>query len=79
MTDERFMALVANRIQEIRKNRELTQEDMQNFGFNYRYYQTIESGTANLTLKTLNRLSKAFQTPATEFLRFDVAGPRKSK
>jgi transcriptional regulator with XRE-family HTH domain len=79
MNDERFMALVAGRIQEIRQGRELTQEDMQSFGFNYRYYQLIESGTANVTLKTLNRLSSAFQTPAVEFLRFDRLSSRQSK
>ena len=72
MTDERFMELVADRIQRIRRSRKFTQEDMQNFGFNYRYYQMIESGAANLTLKSVNRLAKAFQVPALEFFRFEV-------
>jgi len=41
---------------------------MQDFGFNYRYYQMIESGTVNLTLKTLNRLANAFGVSAVEFI-----------
>ena len=65
MTDERFMDLVADRIRRIRRSRKLTQEEMQNFGFNYRYYQMIESGAANLTLKSVNRLAKDFQVPAS--------------
>lgn len=68
MTDERFMALVADRIRGVRKSRGRSQWDMQDFGFNYRYYQMIESGTVNLTLKTLNRLANAFGVSAVEFI-----------
>jgi len=68
MTDERFMALVADRIRGVRKSRGRSQWDMQDFGFNYRYYQAIESGAVNLTLKTLNRLANAFAVSAVEFI-----------
>ena len=71
MTDERLMRLVGQRIKILRQRAELTQEQMQDFGFNYRYYQEIESGTANLTIKTLNRLAKAFRVAPIEFFRFD--------
>jgi len=67
MTDERFMKLVAARIQQFRKARKLRQEDMQDYGFSYRYYQRIEAGQQNLTLKTLKRLGKAFGVAAWEF------------
>jgi len=76
MTDERFMALVADRIQEVRKSRGRSQWDMQDCGFNYRYYKVIESGTANLTLKTLNRLANAFEVSAVEFIPPEA--PRRS-
>jgi transcriptional regulator with XRE-family HTH domain len=79
MTDEHFMTLVGDRIQQIRRSRKLTQEDMQNFGFNYRYYQIIESGTANLTLKSLNKLARAFQVSAFEFFRFKPGTARTPK
>ena len=71
MTDERLMRLVGQRIKILRQRAELTQEQMQDFGFNYRYFQEIESGTANLTIKTLNRLAKAFKVAPIEFFRFD--------
>lgn len=71
MTDERLRRLVAGRIQQIRKARRLTQEDMQDYGFSYRYYQRIEAGQQNLTLRVLNRLSKALKTPIRDFVDFD--------
>jgi len=71
MTDERFYRLVAKRVQELRKQRKLTQEDMQDHGFNYRYYQRIESGDKNLSLKLINRLAKAFGVEPKELLNFD--------
>ena len=71
MTDERLIRLVAGRVQQLRKARKLTQEDMQNYGFSYRYYQRIEAGDQNLTLRTLNRLAKTFGVAVQELLRFD--------
>ena len=71
MTDERFMRLVAKRIREFRANRGFTQEQMQNYGFNYRYYQLIESGEVNLTLKTVNRIANAFKISARDIFDFD--------
>ena len=95
MADERLMRLVGQRIKILRQKAELTQEQMQDFGFNYervvvwdrlswttqeqmqdfgfnyRYFQEIESGTANLTIKTLNRLAKAFKVSPIEFFKFD--------
>ena len=71
MTDERLIRLVAQHVQRLRKAKGLTQEDMQDFGFNYRYYQRIEAGEKNLSLKTLNKLAKAFGVDVSEFFRFD--------
>jgi transcriptional regulator with XRE-family HTH domain len=71
MTDERLFKLVAKRIRELRLSRGLKQEDMCRFGFEYKYYQRIEYGQKNLSLKTLNKLSKAFGIPASELFRFE--------
>ena len=71
MTDERLIRLVAQRVQQFRKAKGWTQEKMQDFGFNYRYYQRIEAGEKNLSLKTLNKLAKAFGVAVAEFFRFD--------
>ena len=71
MTDERLNRLVAKRVQELRTAKGLTQEDMQDFGFNYRYYQRIEAGEKNLSLKLINRLAKAFGVEPAELLRSD--------
>ena len=72
MTDERLIRLVARKVQQLRKARKLTQEDMQDFGFSYRYYQRIEAAEKNLSLKTINRLAKAFGVEPAELLRTDT-------
>jgi len=71
MTDERLMRLVGKRVRELRLARGLKQEEMCQFGFEYKYYQRIEYGQKNLSLKTLNKLAKAFQVPVAKLLEFD--------
>jgi transcriptional regulator with XRE-family HTH domain len=44
----------------------LRQEDMCQFGFEYKYYQRIEYGQKNLSLKTLKKLAKAFRIPISQ-------------
>jgi len=70
MTDERLMQLVGERARQLRTAKGLRQEDMCQFGFEYKYYQRIEYGEKNLTLKTLNKLAKAFGIPISELLNF---------
>ena len=50
---------IGNRIRKIREEKGLRQEDMENFGLNYRYYQDIEAGKANLTLATIEKIADA--------------------
>ena len=71
MTDERLMKQVGKRARELRIARGLKQEEMCRFGFEYKYYQRIEYGQKNLSLRTLNRLAKAFGLPVSELFRFD--------
>jgi len=71
MTDERLLRLVGERVRELRLARGLKQEDMCQFGFEYKYDQRIEYGQKNLSLKTLNKLAKALQIPISKLLEFD--------
>lgn len=62
--DKDYLKLLRNialNIQRLRKERELTQEDMAELGFNYRHYQKLESGTYSPNLRTLHKLSKVFK------------------
>lgn len=64
------MKSVGERARQLRTEKGLRQEDMCQFGFEYKYYQRIEYGEKNLTLKTLNKLAKAFDIPFSELLNF---------
>ncbi len=71
MTDKRLMQLVGKRVRELRIAKGLKQEDMCQFGFDYKYYQRIEYGEKNLTLKTLNKLAEGLGVPVSELFHFD--------
>ena len=71
MTDKRLMELLGKRVRQLRIERGLKQEEMCRFGFDYKYYQRIEYGEKNLTLKSLNKLAKAFGVPISELFRFE--------
>lgn len=51
------MKKLGENVQRYRKLRDLTQEQMRDFGFNYRYFQKIEAGEVNATLDTLVKLA----------------------
>ena len=65
------MKQVGKRVRQLRLKKGLRQEDMYRFGFEYKYYQRIEYGQKNLTLRTLNKLAKAFKVPVAELFRFE--------
>ncbi len=71
MTDKKLMRLVGQRLRQLRTERDMTQEDMTDFGFDYRYYQRIESGERNVTLKTLNKLASAFKVPIKNLFPYE--------
>ena len=71
MTDERLRKLLAKKIQALRRKNGLTQEDMRDHGFTYRYYQRIEAGEKDLRLSMLNRLANTFKVPVRDLLDFD--------
>lgn len=65
--------LIGNRIRELRKSRGLRQEDMARFGLSYKYYQRIEAGKVNMTLKTLEKIAGALAVDAAELLALPLA------
>ena len=65
----RLLKVLASNIKQVRTRLELTQEEMADRGFNYRFYQKLESGTYSPNLFTLHRLAKAFKVKITEFLK----------
>jgi len=71
MTDEQLMKSVGERARQLRTAKGLRQEDMCQFRFEYKYYQRIEYGEKNLTLKTLNKLAEAFDVPTSELFNFE--------
>lgn len=58
---------VAHNIKRIRLARKLTQEDMADFGFSYRWYQKVESGKYSPNLYSLHRIAYAFKVDIKRF------------
>ena len=71
MTEARLLKLVGKRIRQLRIERGLTQEQMTRFGRDYKYYQQIEYGQKNLSLRTLYKIAKAFGMPISELLKIE--------
>ena len=65
--------LIGNRLRVLRKERGLRQEDMEKFGISYKYYQRIEAGKVNVTLKTLEKIAKAFGVDPSDLLAVPLA------
>ena len=58
--DEKNLAnLIGRRLRETRVAQGLRQQDMEGRGISYKYYQRIESGKVNLTLRSLEKLASA--------------------
>lgn len=63
-----LIKIFSKNIKLLRNKRGLTQEDMTNFGFNYRHYQKLESGAYSPNLYTLHRLAKFFRVKVSDLL-----------
>jgi transcriptional regulator with XRE-family HTH domain len=68
--DQQLQA-IANRLRALRLARGLTQWQLAERGLSYKYYQRIESGQANVTIRTLVRIARALGVPFHELFRFD--------
>lgn len=66
--DRKFFAALGQRIQDLRKRRGYSQEDMISFGYTVRYWQRIEAGKP-ITLRTLLRICRILSTPVESVVR----------
>lgn len=66
--DSKFFAALGQRIQDLRKRRGYSQEDMISFGYTVRYWQRIEAGKP-ITLRTLLRICRILSTPVESVVR----------
>ncbi len=70
MKYEQLANLVGYNIKRCREEAELTQEQLADkAGFNYKYYQRVESKKANLTLRTIARISEILKIHPNVFLK----------
>jgi hypothetical protein len=69
--DEQLMKLEGKLVRDLRLAKILHQEDMCQFEFEYKYYQRIEYGQKNLSIKTLKKLAKAFRISVSGLLDID--------
>ncbi|HPQ44218.1 MAG TPA: helix-turn-helix transcriptional regulator [Syntrophales bacterium] len=58
------------RLKELRLNRGLRQEDLEKWGFSYRYYGKMERGLVNPTLDTLLKLCEIFEVTLSDLFAF---------
>ena len=64
-----LLKVISSNLKKQRLKRGLTQEMMTDYGYNYRYYQKLESGNYSLSLKTLYKLSLTFDVPISTFFK----------
>ncbi|MFA6174174.1 MAG: helix-turn-helix transcriptional regulator [Kiritimatiellales bacterium] len=66
---DQFCSELRRKINKLRTERGLTQEDMQEFEISLRQFQRIEKGeTKNITLSNLFKLSKALKVSLSDLL-----------
>ena len=68
---EKFLAVVGKRIKEIRESKGLTQAEMSQepFPFERRYWQRIEAGEVNITLKTLYLIAEKLDVAINDIFK----------
>jgi len=74
MTDKQFFVRLDKRTAKPRKEKGHRQEDMEDFGIAYKYYQRIEapgSRPANITMKTLLKIARSLAVEPGDLLNFD--------
>lgn len=66
---QKLLIRIATNIRKQRLKMKLTQEEMTLHGFDYRYYQRIESGKYSMSLYTLLKLASVFKIDISEILK----------
>jgi transcriptional regulator with XRE-family HTH domain len=67
---------LGRRLREIRLKKGLRQQDLQDRGMSYKYYQRIEEGKVNPTLRSLEKLAFALGVSVFDF--FQNPGRKKA-
>lgn len=65
---QRLLNTIAENIRRLRHERGLTQEQMADLGYNYRFYQKLESGSYSPNLRTLHKLARTFKVSIDSLL-----------
>lgn len=69
MTMEAFLKKTGKNVTAVRKSQSLLQrEAAEQSGISYRYYQSIETGKANITISTLFRLARFYRVHPCDLL-----------
>jgi len=76
MDTENLKRQLGYRLKELRLGKELKQEDLETWGFSYRYYGKMERGLVNPTIETLARLCEIFEIDLADLFIF--MKPRES-
>lgn len=66
---DREVRALAERLRALRRARGLTQWAIAERGLSYKYYQRIESGRVNVTIRTLVRVARALGVSVPELFR----------
>jgi transcriptional regulator with XRE-family HTH domain len=82
--EEKLAKFLGKRLRDIRIAQGLRQQDLQERGISHKYYQRIEAGRVNLTLRSLEKLASAldiktldlFQRPSR---RKELCGKAEAK
>ncbi len=66
---DQLLRIIGGRLRALRFARGLTQWAMGERGLSYKYYQRLESGRANMTIRTLERVARALGVPFEELVQ----------
>ena len=72
MADSKFLVGLGARIRELRRDKDMTQNDLAlQCDFEKASMSRIEAGKTNITVLTLHKISKALDVDITELLKHD--------
>jgi len=66
---QRFINSAGAAIRKIRLSKNMTLEDMQDFGFSAQHFQKLESGKKNFSFYTIYRIAKAWDMPLSDLIK----------
>lgn len=69
MREADLARFLGRRLREIRLKKGLRQQDVQDRGISYKYYQRIEEGKVNPTLRSLEKLALALGVSVFDFFQ----------